>query len=294
MTDKNQYKNFQFNSSKKKSSKKYFTGIKSFFADERFHKTSGLLLVLISINLFFSFTSYLFTWKFDLSIIDGKSIGFIFNGEESEIQNWLGKFGAYIAHRFLKIWYGVASYLFVLVFFITGFKSLFKYELLPIIKTLKVSFVSLIWLCTFLGFVFEKSDLDFMGGLYGQVINNWLISVFGQIGTGFFIFFFGISSIVLLFNPSLSWIVDFFNKFSKKIKENLSDKDGFTIVPNDIENEQEVSDENASLDLKVDFNEMENELKSDETTSNSSNLELDVNISEEKPASKKEDNSESR
>lgn len=293
MTDKNQYKNFQFNSSKKKSSKKYFTGIKSFFADERFHKTSGLLLVLISINLFFSFTSYLFTWKFDLSIIDGKSIGFIFNGEESEIQNWLGKFGAYISHRFLKIWYGVASYLFVLVFFITGFKSLFKYELLPIIKTLKVSFVSLIWLCTFLGFVFEKSDLDFMGGLYGQVINNWLISVFGQIGTGFFIFFFGISSIVLLFNPSLSWIVDFFNKFSKKIKENLSDKDGFTIVPNDIENEQEVSDENASLDLKVDFNEMENELKSDETTSNSSNLELDVNISEEKPASKKEDNSES-
>ena len=293
MTDKNQYKNFQFNSSKKKSSKKYFTGIKSFFADERFHKTSGLLLVLISINLFFSFTSYLFTWKFDLSIIDGKSIGFIFNGEESEIQNWLGKFGAYISHRFLKIWYGVASYLFVLVFFITGFKSLFKYELLPIIKTLKVSFVSLIWLCTFLGFVFEKSDLDFMGGLYGRVINNWLIGVFGQIGTGFFIFFFGISSVVLLFNPSLSWVVDFFNKFSKKIKENLSDKDGFTIVPNDIENEQEVSDEKASLDLKVDFNKMENELKSNETTSNSSNLELDVNISEEKPASKKEDNSES-
>ena len=114
MTAKNQYKNFQFNSSKKKSNKEYFKGIKAFFADERFHKTSGLFLVLISIYLFFSFTSYLFTWKYDLSIIDGKSIGFVFNGEESEIQNWLGKFGAYIAHRFLKIWYGVASYLFVI------------------------------------------------------------------------------------------------------------------------------------------------------------------------------------
>ena len=98
----------------------------------------------------FRFTSYLFTWKYDLSIIDGKSIGFVFNGEESEIQNWLGKFGAYIAHRFLKIWYGLASYLFVLVFFVIGFKSLFKYELMPITKTLKVSFISLIWLCTFL------------------------------------------------------------------------------------------------------------------------------------------------
>ena len=211
MTAKNQYKNFQFNSSKKKGNKEYFKGIKSFFADERFHKTSGIFLVLISIYLFVSFTSYIFTWKYDLSIIDGKPISFVFNGEESEIQNWLGKFGAYIAHRFLKIWYGIASYLFVLIFFVLGFKSLFKYELLPMTKTLKVSFISLIWLCTFLGFVFEKSDLDFMGGLYGRVINNWLIGVFGQIGTGFFIFFFGISSVVLLFNPSLSWVVEFFN-----------------------------------------------------------------------------------
>ena len=218
MTAKNQYKNFQFNSSKKKDKKEYFKGLKTFFADERFHKTSGLFLVLIAIYLFFSFTSYLFTWKYDLSIIDGKSIGFVFNGEESEIRNWLGKFGAYTAHRFLKIWYGVASYLFVLIAFVIGFKSLFKYELLPITKTLKVSFISLIWICVFLGFVFEKSDLDFMGGLYGQVINDWLIGVFGQIGTGFFIFFFGITSVVLLFNPSLSWVVDFFNKFSKKIK----------------------------------------------------------------------------
>ena len=280
MTAKNQYKNFQFNSSKKKGNKEYFKGIKSFFADERFHKTSGIFLVLISIYLFVSFTSYIFTWKYDLSIIDGKPISFVFNGEESEIQNWLGKFGAYIAHRFLKIWYGIASYLFVLIFFVLGFKSLFKYELLPMTKTLKVSFISLIWLCTFLGFVFEKSDLDFMGGLYGRVINNWLIGVFGQIGTGFFIFFFGISSVVLLFNPSLSWVVEFFNKFSKKIKENISDKDGFTIVPSDKETDQEIPDD-TSLDLNVDSNELENDLNSVETASD---LELDINTSEEKPA----------
>ena len=293
MNAKNQYKNFQFNSSKKKSKKEYFKGLKAFFKDERFHKTSGLFLVLISIYLFFSFTSYLFTWKYDLSIIDGKSIVYVFNGEESEIQNWLGKFGAYIAHRFLKIWYGVASYLFVLVFFIVGFKSLFKYELLPITKTFKVSFISLIWLCTFLGFVFEKSDLDFMGGFYGQVINNWLIGVFGQIGTGVFIFFFGISSVVLLFNPSLSWVVDFFNNLSKKIKENISVKDGFSDVTSEMETKEEDFIENTSLDLNIDSNEMENDLKSDEAASDSSDLELDVNIIEEKSASKEAGNSKS-
>ena len=294
MTSKNQYQNFQFNSSKKKSKKEYFKGLKTFFADERFHKTSGLFLVLISIYLFFSFTSYLFTWKYDLSIIDGKSIGFVFNGEESEIQNWLGKFGAYIAHRFLKIWYGVASYLFVLVFFVIGFKSLFKFELLPIIKTLKVSFVSLIWLCTFLGFIFKESDLDFMGGLYGQVTNNWLIGVFGQIGTGFFIFFLGISSVVLLFNPSLSWVVEFFNKFSKKIKENITEKDGFTDVSSEMEIKEDVSTENKSLELNIGFNEMENDLKSDETVNDSSDLELDVNIKEDELKNKEKEISNSK
>ena len=193
-------------------------------------KTKGFIKPLVYFLFLFLFIySFLsppifFSWKYDLSIIDGKSIGYVFNGEESEIKNWLGKFGAYIAHRFLKIWYGLASYLFVLVFFIIGFKSLFKYELMPITKTLKVSFISLIWICTFLGFVFEKSDLDFMGGLYGRVINKWLIGVFGQIGTGVFIFFFGISSVILLFNPSLSWVVDFFNKFSKKLKEKFQTK----------------------------------------------------------------------
>tara|TARA_B110000285_G_scaffold59186_1_gene67944 strand:+ start:327 stop:2807 length:2481 start_codon:yes stop_codon:yes gene_type:complete len=294
MTSKNQYQNFQFNSSKKKSKKEYFKGLKTFFADERFHKTSGLFLVLISIYLFFSFTSYLFTWKYDLSIIDGKSISFVFNGEESEIQNWLGKFGAYIAHRFLKIWYGVASYLFVLVFFVIGFKSLFKFELLPIIKTLKVSFVSLIWLCTFLGFIFKESDLDFMGGLYGQVTNNWLTGVFGQIGTGFFIFFLGISSVVLLFNPSLSWVVEFFNKFSKKIKENIAEKDGFTDVSSEMEIKEEVSTENKSLEINIGFNEMENDLKSDETVNDSSDLELDVNIKEDELKNKEKEISNSK
>tara|TARA_B110000977_G_scaffold9646_1_gene12734 strand:+ start:6551 stop:9031 length:2481 start_codon:yes stop_codon:yes gene_type:complete len=292
MTAKNQYKNFQFNSSKKKDKKEYFKGLKTFFSDERFHKTSGLFLVLIAIYLFFSFTSYLFTWKYDLSIIDGKSIGFVFNGEESEIRNWLGKFGAYTAHRFLKIWYGVASYLFALIAFVIGFKSLFKYELLPITKTLKVSFISLIWICVFLGFVFEKSDLDFMGGLYGQVINDWLIGVFGQIGTGFFIFFFGITSVVLLFNPSLSWVVDFFNKFSKKIKNNISDNDGFTNVSSEIEIKEESLKENTPLDLSLDSNVNEMDLKDNETENNSSDLELDITLNEEKAETQQKETSE--
>ena len=295
MTAKNQYKNFQFNSKKKKDKKDYFSGLKSFFSDERFHKTSGLFLLLFSTYLLVAFTSYLFTWKYDLSIIDGKSIGFVFNGEESNIQNWLGKFGAYTAHKFLKVWYGVASFILAFISIVIGFKALFKYEILPLIKTLKVSFISLIWLCMFFGFCFQNSDLDFMGGLYGQVINNWLIGVFGQIGTGFFIFFFGLTSVILLFNPSLSWIVDFFNMITKKFFEKKIDENGFTNIPPNKETSNSISNENDTTNniIQTDTVELSTNNDNDETVKkDNSELEIELPKNENISSKSKEKSNE--
>ena len=233
MGAKNQYKNFQFNTNKKKKNR--FSKITSFIEDERFQKTSGLLLVLTSLYLCLAFISYLFTWKFDYSVIDGVSFGSIFNGEDVEIKNWLGKFGAYTAHRFLKVWYGIASFAFPFIGFLIGFKALFKQDLLPFVKTLKVTLITMIWLCITMSFIFQNTNLDFIGGMYGKVIIDYLQGVFNIVGTAFFILFFGFTAIVLLFNPSLSWIIDFFNSISTKIntlKNRIpsTDEEGFTQV----------------------------------------------------------------
>ncbi|MEC8617540.1 MAG: DNA translocase FtsK [Bacteroidota bacterium] len=233
MGAKNQYKNFQFNTNKKKKNR--FSKITSFIEDERFQKTSGLLLVLTSLYLCLAFISYLFTWKFDYSVIDGVSFGSIFNGEDVEIKNWLGKFGAYTAHRFLKVWYGIASFAFPFIGFLIGFKALFKQDLLPFVKTLKVTLITMIWLCITMSFIFQNTNLDFIGGMYGKVIIDYLQGVFNIVGTAFFILFFGFTAIVLLFNPSLSWIIDFFNSISSKIntlKNRIpsTDEEGFTQV----------------------------------------------------------------
>ena len=233
MGAKNQYKNFQFNTNKKKKNR--FSKITSFIEDERFQKTSGLLLVLTSLYLCLAFISYLFTWKFDYSVIDGVSFGYIFNGEDVEIKNWLGKFGAYTAHRFLKVWYGIASFAFPFIGFLIGFKALFKQDLLPFVKTLKVTLITMIWLCITMSFIFQNTNLDFIGGMYGKVIIDYLQGVFNIVGTAFFILFFGFTAIVLLFNPSLSWIIDFFNSISTKIntlKNRIpsTDEEGFTQV----------------------------------------------------------------
>ena len=182
-----------------------------------------------------AFISYLFTWKFDYSVIDGVSFGYIFNGEDVEIKNWLGKFGAYTAHRFLKVWYGIASFAFPFIGFLIGFKALFKQDLLPFVKTLKVTLITMIWLCITMSFIFQNTNLDFIGGMYGKVVIDYLQGVFNIVGTAFFILFFGFTAIVLLFNPSLSWIIDFFNSISSKIntlKNRIpsTDEEGFTQV----------------------------------------------------------------
>ena len=233
MSAKNQYKNFQFNTNKKKKNR--FSKITAFIEDERFQKTSGLILVLTSLYLCLAFISYLFTWKFDYSVIDGVSFGSIFNGEDVEIKNWLGKFGAYTAHRFLKIWYGIASFAFPFIGFLIGFKALFKQDILPIVKTLKVTLITMIWLCITMSFIFQNTNLDFIGGMYGKVIIDYLQGVFNVVGTAFFILFFGFTAIVLLFNPSLSWIIDFFNSISAKLntlknRVPSTDEEGFTQV----------------------------------------------------------------
>ena len=112
MSTKNQYKNFQFNTKKNKDKKEYFVGIKSFLNDERFHKTFGLFLYYYDIFIFCIHIIFIYM-EIRSKYYRWKVIGFVFNGEESEIHNWLGKFGAYTAHLFLKVWYGVSSYIFV-------------------------------------------------------------------------------------------------------------------------------------------------------------------------------------
>ena len=59
------------------------------------------------------------------------------------------------------------------------------------------------------GFIFQYTAYDFLGGLYGLSIANWLTGIGGVIGAGFIILFSGFVSIVLLFNPSFKWLEKF-------------------------------------------------------------------------------------
>lgn len=239
----------------------------AFLKDERLHKSFGLLLILFGVYTMIACVSYLFTWKYDASIIDGKSLGFVFNGEDSEVRNWLGKLGALTAHLFLKVWFGIASIFIPFYATLLGLKIVFKIKLLPLFKTLKIGFVGMVWLSIAMAFLFD-TPRDFMGGLFGEQIIQWVDSALGFVGALFFVLFTGFLAVIVLFNPSFAFIQNLFDKTESEFipEEELEAK-------NKIKEEEIIKDEGPVV---IDLNEEEETEKEEEKVNENPLFELEI------------------
>lgn len=173
---------------------------KTFLANEKTQQISGLVFILFSAYLLIAFTSFLFTWKVDQSKVELPFGEYFFNAEII-VDNWLGKIGASIAHLFINEWFGIASFLFVGLFFLYGFRILFKISLVPLLQTSKISLFFLIWFSLFFGYFF-KDNLYFLGGAVGYEMNKYLASILGNAGSGILIFFILLIFLVSNFNLS--------------------------------------------------------------------------------------------
>ena len=69
--------------------------------ERRWVKILGLFLLLISLYLFTAFTSFLFTWQDDQSVVSGSGLGILFDAQNHKTENWLGILGAMLSHIFL-------------------------------------------------------------------------------------------------------------------------------------------------------------------------------------------------
>lgn len=243
-----------------------FGGAFGFMKDERLHKTIGLLLILFGLYTLIACVSYLFTWKFDASLIDGKGLGFVFNGDEADVRNWLGKLGALTAHQFMKIWFGIASIFIPFYSLLLGVRVLFKITLLPLIKTLKIGVVTMVYMSIAMAFLFS-APLDFMGGMFGEQIIAWISSAIGFVGTLFFVLFSGLLSVIVLFNPSFAFLQNF---FAKRENEFITEEE---IEPKNTIREDQVIKDEAPIVVELDDEIIEEEKEEE--------LEEELEISEE-------------
>ena len=174
--------------------------IRNFLADERTHKISALLLILVSFFMVVAFTSNLFTWKDDQAVAGATSAWDLLFNNSLQVENWLGKLGAVVALQFVNNWFGIASFAFPLILFLVGIRILFETWLLPIGKTMRYSLFGLVWLSTFLAYCFHSSGLLALGGSYGYHISQTLQGALGFIGTGALLVFSMVGFLVAAFN----------------------------------------------------------------------------------------------
>ncbi|WP_121357107.1 FtsK/SpoIIIE family DNA translocase [Flavisolibacter nicotianae] len=174
--------------------------LKKLAKDERTQKIMGTVSLLVSAFLFISFISYFFTWKEDQSQIFNKGIGFLFDND-TRVSNLLGRLGAYVSHGLIRQGFGLASFLFCCFFFVVGINKLSARNVYSIWKNLRYVTIGLVILSVTLSFLFSSLDFPF-GGSVGDMINAWLKSFLGSVGTACLLLAVGVSYSIWQFNPT--------------------------------------------------------------------------------------------
>jgi S-DNA-T family DNA segregation ATPase FtsK/SpoIIIE len=168
----------------------------AFVQNERFQKIFGLTLLLFGVYLVIAFTSFAFTWEVD----QDKVLGDLFSSDV-RVENWLGKFGAFISYVFIYKWFGISSYIFAFLAFVTGLRITFNLNLLNLNRTYLFSLFFLVF-CS-ITFAYFFSDLLFyLGGAFGYTMSNKLTATLGSIGAGVFLVFALLVFLVAAFNIS--------------------------------------------------------------------------------------------
>lgn len=180
----------------------------------------GCLLILFSIALFLSFISFYIYGQEDQSTISKL-------GDRNEIvQNWLGKLGAFLADLIVYKGFGIASFFFVRLFFLTG---LFLALSIPLKKLKNIWFWDLfVVIIISIAFSFFAISLPELGGTIGYELNLFLQDYIGKTGT-ILVLIFGIV-IYLMFKIKISpeKIQSFFEKTNADLKANFKP----TPIPN--------------------------------------------------------------
>src|SRR5680860_1452000 len=179
----------------------------SFLKNEKFKFILGVLVLLISAYLLIAFISFLFYGAADHSKLDLKWSELVFKSSV-KVQNKAGKTGAYLSELIINRGFGIASFLFIYLLIILGFKILGR-NLVKFQRSFMFSLVTLIWFSVALGLLFTKNDASssiYVGGQYGFVLSTWLSSMIGVAGLVLLLLLSGLTLIIVRFEKSYSII----------------------------------------------------------------------------------------
>ncbi len=206
----------------------------------------GSLLVLLSIALLLAFISFYIYGQVDQSAV------YSITDRTEVVKNWLGKFGAYLANLIVYQGFGIASFLFVRLFFLTGIFLVLDIDL----KKLKdIWFWDLFFIVIIsVVFGFFATTLPELGGTIGYELNLFLQDYLGKTGTLLVLTFGLIIYLIFKIKISPEKIKSFFEGTKKEIKGDL--KSTTTIASNayNLEEYAVIDDEDLTEGIHLKIN----------------------------------------
>jgi len=163
----------------------------------------GILFVLISVVMTFSFISYLMNWKADQS-----QAGTMLD-KTVKSSNIFGKIGDWLGNFFIFESLGIAAFIVAFLFFVFGMMILKKNYFKPW-KTIGHSLFFICWLPILMGAITKGEGV--LSGVYGFQIMDFLNSVIGTVGLW----------MVLLVSIALYFILEF-NLNPNNVKSKLNE-----------------------------------------------------------------------
>ena len=188
----------------------------------------GVLFVIIAVILLLSFVSYYISGNNDQSQINELV------NRNVVVENWLGKIGAWLSNLFLHQGFGVASFLFVKIFFLIGAYLIVD---LPLKKLRKSTFWDLyliIVISIFFGLLWDF--VPHLSGIIGFEINDLIQDYAGKIGTILLLVFTTVIFLIFKIKVSPDKIKDYLETKSAEKAESES----FIEVAEDLNGENEI------------------------------------------------------
>jgi len=173
----------------------------------------GSLFMLFAIALFVAFISFFIHGQEDQSAVLELS------NRSEPVNNWLGKFGAFLADFFIYKGFGAASFLFTKLFFLTGAFIALDISL----KKLKnIWFWDLFFVVLLsISFGFFWVSLPELGGTVGYEMNLFFQDYIGKIGTSLLLLLGIVIYLIFKIKISPDSVKSFFEKNKREIKNDI-------------------------------------------------------------------------
>ncbi len=236
----------------------------------------GSFLVILGVLLCIAFISFFFTGEADQSSLSN------FTSREEKTQNWLSKSGAWLSDLFIQRGFGIASFIFSGLIFLSGVYVLMDLSKVKLRKHWFWGILIIIWLAVLFGFFGNKNDI--LGGTIGYEINTFLQDYIGKIGTSLLLLFGLITYLAARFKVTFESLTKLFKSAKKDIKDEFSQaNDEFSIpLDNNLSEEAEAIKTAFDISLENKDQTVKKETKPEVVTP------LEVKISEEEVESELE------